>query len=214
VTAYPGLSVTNPVVAGTQTWITRRGRDAEALVSLKTRCDERWADLSFDATAERFARIIRDAFEADDQTNPITRIYVDDTNPDGPGSVWVYMARDATPATADDVLLVDAYVTPRWGAGHGPFASFAAAVLTITITGTIKGPSNSASALTQASAALDALAPTYAIGGAIVYAEQVRSALMAGVTGALNVTLTLAEETTITAGSIVAFSIGTLTVTP
>ncbi len=214
VTAYPGLSATNPPVTGTQTWITRRGRDAEALVSIKQRCDERWADLSFEVSSQRFARIIRDAFEASGETNPIVRIYVDDTNPDGPGSVWVYMARDGTTATADDVTLVDAYVTPRWRTGGGPFKSYAASTLTITLDGTIKGPSNSATALTQASAALSALAPTYAIGGDKVYREQVESALFTGVTGAKNVILTIDEETDIPAGSIVEFAIGTITVTP
>jgi hypothetical protein len=183
------------------------------MVSLKARCDARWADLSFDVSSERFARIIRDAFEAAGETNPITRIYVDDTNPDGPGSVWVYMARDSTPATAADVVLVDAYVTPRYKAGSGPFASKAAAVLTITIDGTIQGPTNEAAALVQASAALSALAPTYAIGGDVVTYSQVHNALYDGVTGATQVTLSLDQETAITPGSIVEFSIGTLSVT-
>ena len=214
VTAYPGLSATNPALTGTQTWITRRGKDAESMVSLKARCDERWADLSFDVSSERFARIIRDAFEAADETNPITRIYVDDTNPDGPGSVWVYMARDSAPATLADLALVDAYVTPRYKAGSGPFASKAAVVLTITINGVIEGPTSEATALTQASAALDALAPAYAIGGDVVTYSQVHNALYDGVSGAAQVTLTLAQETIITPGSIVAFVIGTLTVTP
>lgn len=214
VTAYPGLSATNPALTGTQTWITRRGKDAESMVSLKARCDERWADLSFDVSSERFARIIRDAFEAADETNPITRIYVDDTNPDGPGSVWVYMARDSAPATLADLALVDAYVTPRYKAGSGPFASKAAVVLTITIDGVIEGPTSEATALTQASAALDALAPTYVIGGDVVTYSQVHNALYDGVSGAAQVTLTLAQETIITPGSIVAFVIGTLTVTP
>ena len=213
VTAYPGLTATNPAISGTQTWITRRGKDAETMVSLKARCDARWADLSFDVSSERFARIIRDAFEAAGETNPITRIYVDDTNPDGPGSVWVYMARDSTPATAADVALVDAYVTPRYKAGSGPFASKAAAVLTITIDGTIQGPTNEAAALVQASAALSALAPTYAIGGDVVTYSQVHNALYDGVTGATQVTLSLDQETAITPGSIVEFSIGTLSVT-
>ncbi|RTL09258.1 MAG: hypothetical protein EKK62_03195 [Acidimicrobiia bacterium] len=215
VTAYPGLSVTNPAITGTQSWITRRGKDAETLVSLKQRCDEKWADLSLEVSSQRFARIIRDAFEAAGETNPITRIYVDDTNPDGPGSVWVYMAREGSTATAEDVALVDAYVVPRWRTGGGPFKSYAASTLTITVSGTIKGPANSDSALEQASAALQALAPTYAIGEAVVYLEQIRTALMTGVSGAVNVVLSAPiADTSIPAGSIVAFSIGSITVEP
>lgn len=213
VTAYPGLSVTNPPVSGTQTWITRRGRDEEALVSLKDRCDARWADLSDDAPSERFMKMIRKAFEAIEETNPITRIHVDDSNPDGPGSVWVYMARDSAPATADDVILVDEYVTPRWAAGHGPFASFAATVLTITVSGSIKGPLSSSTALTQASAALAALAPTYSIGGDTVFVHQIERALGNGVTGAKNVVID-GIDTPIPPGTIVEFAIGTIAVTP
>jgi hypothetical protein len=160
-------------------------------------------------------RIIRDAFEAAGQTNPITRIYVDDTNPDGPGSVWVYMARDLLPATAEDIDLVDAYVVPKWRAGGGPFASKAAAVTTITVDGLIKGPTNASVALTQASAALTALAPTYAIGGDTVYVHQIEKALGNGVTGAQNVVATSpATDQAITPGSIVEFVIGTLAVIP
>jgi hypothetical protein len=66
----------------------------------------------------------------------------------------------------------------------------------------------------QASAALLALEPTYPLGGTVVYAESIRSALYTAVTGAVNVTLTLAEETAISPGSIVAFVIGDLEVVP
>jgi hypothetical protein len=215
VTSYPGLTVTNPTY-GTPavTWITRRGRDIEVMSSLAGRCRERWADLAEGTSSERFARLVRKAFEAAGQTNPITRIYVDDANPLGPGSVALYMARDSIPATAEDVALVDAYVGDRWSAGRNRFKSYAAAILTITISGSIKGPSDSAAALVQADAALQALAPRYPIGGATVYAEQPRSAMMTGTTGALNVVLDLAEQTPIPPGSIVAFVLGTVTVTP
>ena len=215
VTAYPGLTVTNPPYATPPvTWITRRGRDIEVMSSLAGRMRARWADLAEGTSAERFARLVRLAFTSSGATNPITRIYVDDANPLGPGSVALYMARDSIPATAEDVALVDAYVADRWSAGRGRFKSYAAAVLTITISGAIKGPSNEAAALTQADAALQALSPRYPIGGAVVYAEQVRTAIMGGTTGALNVTLTLAEQTPIPPGSIVAFVLGTVTVTP
>lgn len=215
VTAYPGLSVTNPPISGTSSWITTRGRDVEALPVLADRCRARWADLAEGTAAEKFARLVRLAFTSAGLTNPITRIYVDDTNPLGPGSVRIFLATDSGPASVDEVARVQAYIETRWAVGQGAFVAAAASTLNIAVTGTIKGPTDSASALVQASAALLALEPTYAIGGAVVYLEQIRSALLTGTTGAVNVTLTApAADTTITAGAIVAFTPVTLSVVP
>ena len=222
VTAYPGLSVTNPVIGSTGTWITTRGQNVEALPKLAQRCYERWADLAEGTSAERFARLVRLAFTSAGLTNPITRIYVDDSNPLGPGSVELHLATDAGPASGDEVTRVQNYIhhptdstLRRWSTGQGTLQASAAGTLAIPVTGTIKGPADSASALVQASAVLAALAPTYAIGGAVVYLEQIRAALLYGVTGAVNVTLTLpAGDTTITAGAIVSFTPVTLSVVP
>jgi hypothetical protein len=215
VTAYPGLSVTNPVVSGTATWITSRGRDRESQKSYATRIRARWADLGPQTTAERFATLVRYAFTSEDLTNPISRLYVDDTNPLGPGSVALYLATDSGPATADEVTTVEDYVTPRWAAGAGELAVYAAGTLSLTVSGQIKGPTNETTALEQAQAALEALAALYPIGGTTVYLEQIRTALMNTVTGAVNVTLSLpAADTAIPAGSIVEFTLGSMTVVP
>ena len=215
VTAYPGLTATNPPIAGSSSWITTRGRDVEALPVLADRCRARWADLAEGTAAEKFARLVRLAFTSQGLTNPITRIYVDDTNPLGPGSVRIFLATDSGPASVGDVAIVQAYIEDRWAVGQGAFVAAAASTLSIAVTGTIKGPTDSASALVQASAALLALEPTYAIGGAVVYLEQIRSALLTGTTGAVNVTLTApSADTTITAGAIVSFTPVTLSVVP
>ncbi len=215
ITAYPGLSVTNPAVSGTATWITSRGRDRESQKSYATRIRARWADLGPQTTSERFATLVRYAFTSLDLTNPITRLYVDDTNPLGPGSVALYLATDSGPASADEIEIVDDYVTPRWAAGAGPIAFYAAGTLSLTVSGQIKGPTNETTALEQAQAALDALAALYPIGGTTVYLEQIRTALMNTVTGSLNVTLsTPATDTAIPAGSIVGLTLGTMTVVP
>lgn len=215
VTAYPGLTATNPPIAGSSSWITTRGRDVEALPVLADRCRARWADLAEGTAAEKFARLVRLAFTSAGLTNPISRIYVDDTNPLGPGSVRIFLATDSGPASVGDVAIVQAYIEERWSVGQGAFVAAPASTLSIAVTGTIKGPTDSAAALVQASAALLALEPTYAIGGAVVYLEQIRSALLTGTTGAVNVTLTApSADTTITAGAIVAFTPVTLSVVP
>jgi hypothetical protein len=215
VTAYPGISATNPPIAGSSSWITTRGRDVEALPVLADRCRARWADLAEGTAAEKFARLVRLAFTSQGLTNPITRIYVDDTNPLGPGSVRIFLATDSGPASVGDVAIVQAYIEERWAVGQGAFVAAAASTLSIAVTGTIKGPTDSASALVQASAALLALEPTYAIGGATVYLEKIRTTLMNGVTGAADVVLTApAGNTTITAGAIVTFTPVALSVVP
>jgi hypothetical protein len=215
VTSYPGFSVTNPPVGSTGTWLAARGRDKESAVKYADRLFARWADLSEGVSSERFARLVRLAFTSAGLTNPIARIYVDDSNPLGPGSVRLFLATDAGPASADEVARVQDYIDPRWSTGQGAFVAAAALSQSIAVTGTIKGPTNATTALTQASAALAALAPTYSIGGATVYIEQIRTALMNGVTGAVDVTLTLpAANTAITAGAIVSFTPVTLSVVP
>lgn len=215
VTAYPGLSITNPAVSGQSTWITTRGKERESQASYARRIRARWADLGPATVAERFALLVRYAFTSAGLDNPITRIYVDDTNPLGPGSVKIYLATDSGPASAAEVARVQAYIAPRWAVGAGEFLAAAAATYAIAVTGTIKGPSNEDTALDQADVALADLEVLYPIGGATVYLEQIRSALLVGVTGAVNVVLSApSADTLIPAGSIVSFTPITLTVTP
>lgn len=212
ITAYPGLTITNPAIPGQSTWITRRGIERESQRSYARRIRARWADLGPATVSERFALLVRNTFTSAGLTNPITRIYVDDTNPLGPGSVALYLATDSGPASAE-VALVLAYVTPRWAAGAGVFGVFPASVLIVDVSGSIKGPTNETTALQEAAVALAELESLYPLGGSIAYLEQRRSALLTGITGAVNIVLTGADVT-IPAGSIVSFVIGTLAVIP
>jgi hypothetical protein len=215
ITAYPGLSVTNPAITGQSTWITTRGKERESQASYARRIRARWADLGPATVAERFALLVRYAFTSAGLSSPITRIYPDDTNPLGPGSAKVYLATDSGPASVADVARVQAYIQPRWAVGAGPFLASAAAVYTIAITGTIKGPTSESTAQDQAAVVLANLESLYPIGGTTVYLEQIRSALLVGVTGAVNVVLSApAIDTPIPAGSIVSFTPITLTVAP
>jgi hypothetical protein len=213
VTSYPGLTVTNPPIAGTTSWITTRGRAAESQKAYAARMRARWADLAPQTSAERATALVRAACVAAGVA-VIERVWPDDSNPLGPGSWAVYLARDTGPASAEDVALVDAYVGARWASGAGRFKAYPAGVVSIAVSGTIKGPSNETTALTQASAALSALAESYDFQRpTVAYLEQRRSALMAGVTGAVNVVL-VGQDEPIPPGSIVAFSIGALSVVP
>lgn len=232
VTAYPGLTATNPPLVGTGTWITTRGRNAEALTSLRDRCYARWADLSEGTSSERFARLVRQAFSAASQANPITKLWVDDTNPYGPGSVGLYLATDSGAATAEQVAIVQCFIDSkhataaqlalvsatfplgiRWSTGQGKFKANAAGVQSIPIVAQIHKPADTGAAETQASAGLATLAVSYPIGGSVVYREQIRTAIM-NATLAQNVVLSApTTDTQITAGSIVQFTPQTFTLT-
>lgn len=213
VTSYPGLAATNPAITGTTSWITTRGRNAESQKSYGARLRARWADLAPQTPAERGTALVRAACLAAGVA-VIERVWSDDSNPLGPGSWALYLARDTGPASAEDVALVDAYVGPRWAAGAGRFKSYAASILTIEVSGTIKGPANEATALTEAAAALSVLAAAYDFQSpSVAYLEQRRAAIMTGVTGAVNVVLAGQDEP-IPPGSIVAFSVVSLSVVP
>ena len=229
VTAYPGLTATNPPLSGSATWITTRGKDQETLVSLLARTKARWADLSEGTSRERFARLVRQAFAAAGQSNSITKIYPDDTNPLGPGSVALYLATDSGAATTEQVAIVQCFIDSkhataaqlalaaptwelgqRWATGQGKFQVFPAAAASIAVT----GPANLAAASDLADAALLSLATSYPIEGVTVYAEQIRTAIM-NATGAQNVVLSAPTADTKTApGTIVQFTPVTLTFTP
>jgi len=213
VTSYPGLTATNPAVSGGTSWITTRGRNAESQKSYGARLRARWADLAPQTTEERFAALVRAAYTSAGLTPVVTRVWADTSNPLGPGSVALYLATDTAPASAEDVALVEAYVGPRWASGAGRFRCYAATVYEIAVTGTIKGPSSETTAIAEATAALDALASTYPMGGATAYLEQRRAAPMAAVAGAVDVVL-VGQDEAIPPGGIVAFAPISLQVIP
>jgi hypothetical protein len=213
VTSYPGLTATNPAVSGGTSWITTRGRNAEAQKSYAGRLRARWADLGPQTTEERFAALVRAAYTSAGLTPVVTRVWADTSNPLGPGSVALYLATDTAPASAEDVALVEAYVAPRWASGAGRLRCHAAMAYEIAVTGTIKGPTIATVALAEATDALDVLAATYPIGGATAYLEQRRAALMSGVNGAVNVVL-VGQDDAIPPGGIVAFTPISLQVIP
>ena len=213
VTAYPGLTVTNPPLAGLTSWITTRGTNAESQSAYGARMRARWADLGPQTTQERFASLVRAAYTSQGLAPVVTRVWPDDSNPLGPGSVAVYLATDTAPADPADVALVQAYLAPRWASGAGRLQCYTATIYAIPVVGTIKGPTVATVASQQAAAALATLQASYPIGGATAYLEARRSALLVGVTGAVNVTLSGQDEA-IPPGRIVEFSPITLEIVP
>jgi len=96
-----GLSVTNPAIIATNTWISLAGNDEEEDGALSQRNDLKWSSLeASEFTHERVEALALTA-SAD-----VFFVSVDDQNPRGPFTADVYLANLATTASTGDVELV------------------------------------------------------------------------------------------------------------
>lgn len=156
-TPLPGVTINNPD-AGGGTWRTVEGVDEESDPLLRDRCRLKWATLAIQAPADAYK------FWALTASNEVTRTYVDDENPDGPGTARVYLAGPSGAAGASAVAAVNAYIQPR-----RPISStilvLAATNKVVQIAGTIYAAAASGTTLLQCQDAVSAYFRTLAIGG-------------------------------------------------
>jgi phage-related baseplate assembly protein len=103
VTTYAGVTCAN-IDAGGGTSLTTVAIDEETDAELAQRCRARWSTLSYAAP-----RLAYDFF-ARTADGDVSRVLVDDDNPAGPGTVYVYIAREDGVATSGDVTTVQAYI--------------------------------------------------------------------------------------------------------
>jgi hypothetical protein len=103
-TALAGVTLSNPVIPATTSWITRDGADAETNEQLRTRNRSKWATLGI-GPGMAYVHNSRQAHES------VKRVFVDDTNPNGPGSLDVYLAGDSGPVSQTIVDVVEDYLT-------------------------------------------------------------------------------------------------------
>jgi len=153
-----GVTINNPD-PGTGTSIVVLGTDEEMDAALQARNSAKWATLStVEAIADRFEAIARTAV-----TN--CRVAVDDANPDGPGTLTVYLAADDGVATGGEVTLVDAAIdAAHFGGTH---TTVAAAADVLAVTATVYYDPSYVSATVQAAVedAIDAYVNAAPIGG-------------------------------------------------
>ena len=95
-TPIAGMTVTNNAIAGSTTWVSSEGTDEETDPALRIRNTSRWATLSYAAPWEAYV------FWAREASVNIARVAVDDTNPDGPGTLYVYIAGASGVSSGDD----------------------------------------------------------------------------------------------------------------
>lgn len=126
-TPLAGVTINNPD-PGTGTSITRVGADAELDAALQLRNSSKWSTLDpVTAIADRYEYTARTVVAN-------CRVAVDDSNPGGPGTIYVYIAADDGVATSGEQTLVDnAIDAAAFGGTHTVYIATADA-LAITAT--------------------------------------------------------------------------------
>lgn len=123
VSSYPGVEVSNPEIGATGTWITSLGTDKESDAKFKARLIAKWGTLSTGSPKSAYKYWAL-------STPGVTRAKVDDENPDGPGTLRVYV--DSALAVATLQATIDA----KAPAGSG-VTVVAATTQSVTVPGVV-----------------------------------------------------------------------------
>ena len=120
-TPIPGITVTNPVISGTSTWITSPGQDAETDARLAARCLAKWSQLSYGNVNGAYAGW---AFAA---LPTLTRVSVQSSP--GNGNITVIGANSLGPISNGDCTTIANYINGVTdGVGRRPIND----ILTVT----------------------------------------------------------------------------------
>jgi len=169
VTSVPGLTLApEDTGTGTGTPMVTQGQDDEADATLVERCRTQWSTIGIQKTQDSYAALVR---KTPAITTLPTKVFVDTTNPRGPGTIDVWLAGPTGPLGGGDLALIQAYVLAR----ETPCADTDvanAATLTINFVGDVyvsssfvsTAPSEIVIDLTEAVDAVN-------IGGMLSYAE-------------------------------------------
>lgn len=215
VTVFAGVTVSNPAITGTGSSIYRAARDAERNASVLDRDTSRWGASSAGGSNGSIVEWLHEAFVMAGVTNTVTKWYVDDTNPDGPGTTRLYIGNDNGPGTAAEIAIVQPYQTARRtaGTGGGGILVLAAIARAVSFTATIKNSTNAAAG-TDSIAVVTAINAAATLGAFTLYKAELVKLLML-VSGTTDVPLDLLtfEDTTLEPGELLTLS-GTFTVIP
>lgn len=135
-TPMAGVTVSNPAISGTSTWITQFGADPESDDELKFRNQTKWGTLAPDGPESAYLNWAVTADAA------VTRVTVNDLNPRGPGTANLYLAGANGAVGASVVAAVDDYIQgvtdgKRRRGLNVDLETSSAANLTVVITGTV-----------------------------------------------------------------------------
>ncbi len=129
--AYAGLTVTNPVIAGTSTWQTVSGQPEETDDELRLRCLARWSSLGRGASIDSYVYL---ALNCPDAPSIRKARVVPGT---GDGKVGVYISHAGGPATGGEVSAVQAWLNTQKPVTDD-VSVYAASVTTVVVTGTVR----------------------------------------------------------------------------
>lgn len=105
-TPLPGVTATLLDLGGGHPMVVT-GTDAEGLVPLRERCRSKWGTLAFAGPAAAYLAWAREADAS------ITKVWVRDDNPSGPGTATVYLAGDAGAVGAAAVTAANNLIQAR-----------------------------------------------------------------------------------------------------
>ena len=100
-TPLPGVSISNPEIAGLGTWLTQQGIDGESDADLRERCHQKWASLGAGGNAPAYA------YHAKNASAQVARVRVLEASPKG-GHVTVLVAGPAG-AIVDPAVLTTVF---------------------------------------------------------------------------------------------------------
>ncbi len=112
-TPVAGVTVSNPAIVGTSTWITTSGADAESDPTLQTRNRTKWSTLSVESIRDTVVNLALTA------APNVTRVEVDDQNTAGAGTAAIYLATSTGPASSADVTAVQTALSARFFGNDG-----------------------------------------------------------------------------------------------
>ncbi len=182
-TPIPGVTVTNPAYLTTGTWITTAGADEESDEALELRNTSKWGDLAPGGAYLSYVQWVKQA------TPTVTRLKIDDDNPDGPGTIHLWLANAAGGATSSEVTAVNNFLLNKRALGTSTVTASAAGVNAITVAGAMYVEAeHAATAPVEAAANIAKLTANGPVGGTAYLSEIVTA--LSSPTGVRNVALT------------------------
>lgn len=168
--ALPGVDISNP--ADSQTF---QARADETNVEYVTRALARWGTLA----AGGHERAVR--FRILSGVETITKVGVRDDNPNGPGTVDVYLATASGPASNDECLAAEAVFGPYEPLGsRGLWRYLPATAHAVNVTATLELDGANPDALANAEAALDFLEAVWPMQAGSVLDESLLRGILRG----------------------------------
>lgn len=168
-TPLVGVTVTNPAIGATGTWLTTVGVDEESDARLAQRALGKWSTRTYSAGDGAYATWVLEADET------VTRVKVRDNNPGGAGTVEVLCATATAGITGSQITAIENYINGVTdGVGRRPLnddLSVASAVVAnqvITLTVKVDSDYSSTVDATTIEAAINAYLGSLPIGGKII----------------------------------------------